>query len=490
MSFLRPTVSSLRRAVSGAPHEQDRQGGLPAAVGATPHEAQPIFRNPAASDYAHVPSRVDSGLRSRARTSSLTRRSAAVAASRSPSLREFADKCDSVIQRAHEMLERTREQELKVTKALEERKSQSPARSATPLPPAELTPKRAPMSMHGGLASPTSSPAMPKAPHTTPLTLASAATSTPTPTSPSLPSLPAPPPTPAGLPRSPLLTQPGTSTSPSSPAGHSSPFSLLQRIRQSWQRGSGQAKETSVPSPTPSNPDGALYAGMARVSPRKSVRFASPDKLETVTPTKVIALSSDDEDEEETDEETSEEEEEGLPPAKKTRAESSGDSVTPHRGSFAMPPAPPPSAVKLNGRSSSSSSGSSESEPPASSPPSRCTVSPPPLHRQRTPSPSATHSTPPRQRSVSSDGRSSSGRSSTSSSRPPMSHDEVKEYVIQHTIRRSLSRISRADMEDYLREEGVALPAEGHWLKRHLLAHIRALIKQEGAQHGHQRWKS
>ncbi|KAG5496515.1 hypothetical protein JIQ42_03342 [Leishmania sp. Namibia] len=472
MSFLRPTVSSLRRAVSGAPEERDRHGGPPTTVGVTPHAAQPIFRDVVPSDYSHVSSRVDSGLRSRVRTSSRTRRTAAAAVSRSPSLREFADKCDSVIQRAQEMLERTREQELKVAKALEERKSKSPARRATPPPPTESTPQRTPTSMHGGLASLTSSPAMPNAPYTTPVVLTKAASSTPTPTSPSLPSLPAPPPTPAGFPRSPLPTQPGTNTSPSGPVGRSSPASLLQRIRQSWRRGPGQAGETYTLSPTPSAPDGVLCAGITRVSPRKSVRFASPDKLETVTPTKVVALSSDEEGDDEEDEETSEDEEEQdwLPPSKKTRAESSSDSHTPHRDSVAVPPAPPPSAIKPGSRSRSGSSDSVSSS--ASSPPSRGTVSPSPSHQQR---------------SVSNRGRRSSGRSSTSSSRPPMDHGEVKEYVAHHTIRRSLSRISRADMEDYLREEGVALPADGHWLKRQLLAHIRALIKQDMARHRHQR---
>ncbi|KAG5473041.1 hypothetical protein CUR178_02957 [Leishmania enriettii] len=471
MSFLRPTVSSLRRAVSGAPEERDRHGGPPTTVGVTPHAAQPIFRDVVTSDYSHVSSRVDSGLRSRVRTSSLTRRTAAAAVSRSPSLREFADKCDSVIQRAQEMLERTREQDLKVATALEERKSKSPARQATPPPPIESTPQRTPTSMHVGLASLTSSPAMPNAPYTTPVALTKAASSTPSPTSPSLPSLPAPPPTPAGLPRSPLPTQPGTGTIPSGPVSRSSPASLLQRIRQSWQRGPGQAGETYTPSPTPSAPDGVLCAGMIRVSPRKSVRFANPDKLETVTPTKVVALSSDEGDDEE-DEERSEDEEEQdwLPPSKKTRAELSSDGHTPHRDSVAVPPAPPPSAIKPGSRSSSRGSGSVSSS--ASSTPSRSTVCPSPSHPQR---------------SVSNRVRSSSERSSTSSSRLPMDHGEVKEYVAHHTIRRSLSRISRADMEDYLREEGVALPADGHWLKRQLLAHIRALVKQDMARHHHQR---
>ncbi|CAC9512047.1 conserved hypothetical protein [Leishmania infantum JPCM5] len=487
MSFLRPTMSSLRRAVNGGKDEQHLHGGPSATAGvAQPLPAQPIFHNAATGDYSHVSSRVDTGLRSRVRTSSLTRRPAVIAMSRSPSLREFSDKCDSVIQRAQEMLERTREQELKVTKALEERKSQSPARQATPPPQREMTPQRTPANMPAGLASPSSSPATLNAPYTTPV-IPPRASSTLTTTSPSLPLLPAPPPTPAGLPHSPPPTQPATDKSPSDPVGRFSPPSLFQRLRQSWQRGSGLAWEAHATSPTPSSPDGALSVGIARMSPRKSVRFASPDKLETVTPTKVVALSSDDDDddEDEEDEETSEDEEEEeqeqLPPTKKTRAESSGCRHTPHRDSVVVPPAPPPSAVKSGSRSRSGSSTSLPSS--RSPPPSRGTASPPSSHREGTRSPSSTHTTSPRQCSgISGDG-SRSGRSSTSSSRPPMDHDEVKEYVIHHTIRRSLSRISRANMEDYLREEGVALPAEGHWLKRQLLAHIRALIKQELAPH-------
>lgn len=489
MSFLRPTMSSLRRAVNGGKDEQHLHGGPSVTAGvAQPLAAQPIFHSAATADYSHVSSRVDTGLRTRVRTSSLTRRPAATAVSRSPSLREFSDKCDSVIQRAQEMLERTREQELKVTKALEERKSQSPGRQATPPPQREMTPQRTPANMQAGLASPSSSPAMPNAPYTTPVA-PPRASSTLTTTSPSLPPLPAPPPTPAGLPRSPPPTQPAIDKSPSDPVGRFSPPSLFQRLRQSWQRGSGLAWEAHGTSPTPSSPDGALCVGITRVSPRKSVRFASPDKLETVTPTKVVALSSDDDDDEdeeaseEASEETSEDEEEQeqLPPTKKTRAESSGCSHTPDRASVVVPPAPPPSAVKS---ASCNRSGSSNALPSSMSPPpSRDTASPPSSHREGTRSPSSTRTASPRQSSGSTGDGSRSGRSSTSSSRQPMEHDEVKGYVMQHTIRRSLSRISRANMEEYLREEGVALPAEGHWLKRQLLAHIRALIKQELAPH-------
>ncbi|CAJ1030308.1 hypothetical protein, conserved [Leishmania lindenbergi] len=479
MSFLRPTVSSLRRAVSGAQDEQHCHRGPSAAAGvAQPLSAQPIFHNTATSDYSHVSSRVNTGLRSRVRTSSLTRCPAAAAASRSPSLREFADKCDSVIQRAQAMLERTHEQELKVTKALEERKSQSPARQVTPLLQTESTPQRTPANTQGGLAFSTSSPAMLNASHTTPVAPSSAVSSTAITTSPSLPLLPAPPPTPAGLPRSPPPTQWDADTSLRDPTSHSSP-SLLQRLRRSWQRGSSQAGETHATSPMPSTPDVALFTGAARVSPRKSVRFASPEKLETVTPTKVVELWSDGDDDE--DEETSEddEEQERLPPTKKMRSESSSSSHTPHRDSVAVLPAPPPSAVKSDSCSRNASSNSLlPSETPS---PSRSTASPPSPHRERTRSLSATRTTSPQERSG------SSGRSSTSSTRPLMDHDEVKEYIIHHTIRSSLSCISRANMEDYLREEGVALPAEGHCLKRHLLARIRVLIKQGTTPHSHQK---
>ncbi|GET90635.1 hypothetical protein, conserved [Leishmania tarentolae] len=478
MSFLRPTVSSRRRAVNGGKDEQHLHGGAFSTAGAAQSLAsQSISHNAGTADYSHVSSRVDTGLRSRVRTSSLTRRPASTAVSRSPSLREFSDKCDSVIQRAQEVLERTREQELKVAKALEERQSKSPARQATPPPQRELTPQRMLATVQAGLASHTSSPAMLNALYTTPVPLPRGS-STLTTTSPSLPPLPAPPPTPAGFSHSPPPTQPDTDKSLSDTVGRLSPPSIFQRLRQSWQRGSGQTWEAHATSPMPSSPDGALHAGTARVSPRKSVRFASPDKLETVTPTKVVVLWSDDDEE---DEETSEDEEEEEPlPTKKMRAESSGCSRTPHRGSVVVPPAPPPSAVKSGIRSRSESSNSLPSS--RSPPPSHSTASPPPSYREGTRSPSSTRATSPRHRSGSSD-RGRSGRSSTSSSRPPMDHDEVKEYVMHHTIRRSLSRISRANMEDYLRVEGVALPKEGHLLKRHLLAHIRALIKQEMAPH-------
>ncbi|KAG5498561.1 hypothetical protein JKF63_02847 [Porcisia hertigi] len=482
MSFLRPTASSLRRAVSGVQEEQHRRGGPSAAADIAPAlGTESILHKVAPSDYSHVQSRVDTGLRSRLRTSSLTRRPTASTVPCSPSLREFADKCDSVIQRAHEVLERTREQELKVTKALEERQSQSPARHGTPPPQRESAPQQTPAKQQHCLVSPWSSPAMPNAPPSTPLAPTSAAPSTYVTTSPPLRPPPASPPTLVGLVRSPLPTQPDTDEGRSDLISHSSSLSLLDRLRRSWQRASGEAGEAPATSPTPSAVGEALCASAARVSPRKSVRFASPDKLETVTPTKVVALWSDsDEDGDEGDEEeTSEDEEEQdwLPPSKKTHVESNGSSQTPLNDSVVLPPAPPPSAVKTGSRSCSGTSDSSRTAGSLSS--SHSSASPPPSPKQLTRSPSLTRTSWSPQRGGIGGGSRSASRSSTSSSRPPMDHDEVKEYVTHHTIRRSLSRISRADMEDYLREEGIALPAEGHWLKRYLLAQIRSLIKQE-----------
>ncbi|KAK7200650.1 hypothetical protein NESM_000121300 [Novymonas esmeraldas] len=487
MSFLRPTASSLRRAVGGAgaaaatvPVERGESSAT--AVAAPPLVSQPVVRGAEAADSSHVPRRVDGGLRSRVGASSLARRngSAPGVVSTSPSstlLREFAERCDTTIQRAHEVLERTREQELKVTRALEERHSQSPSRTPTPPPPPSESTSHRQLSPAGLSAV---SPAVPRAPPPTPArsrgaTAAAAAIHSPV-LSP--PPLPAPPPTPAAHLRSPPPTQPGSTVSPAGAGDRPSPPSLLRRLRQSWRHGLSQPDESYTPSPTPSAPDGTLMSG-ARVSPRKSVRFASPDKLETVTPTKVVAFSSDEEeevedDEEEEDEEEDEEEEELLPLTKAPRVESCRSaSDTPNRPSVVVPPAPPPSAVRSTAR------GTARSPSYGSLSPSRSAASPPSSPGRPTRSPSAGSAAQHRlRRSASGSGSRSRSRSSASSSRPPMEHDEVTAYVQQHTIRRALARLSRTNMEDYLHEEGVPLPLEGHLLKRQLLALIRARVKE------------
>ncbi|KPA83028.1 hypothetical protein ABB37_02756 [Leptomonas pyrrhocoris] len=216
-----------------------------------------------------------------------------------------------------------------------------------------------------------------------------------------------------------------------------------------------------------------------QASPRKSVRFVSPDKLENVTPTKVVifadAESSCSEEEVEESEEEEEEEEEAArtsvhrPPSKKARVETS-QSTTPKRDSVVLPPAPPPSAVKSpSGKHGDCSPGSRSS---STSPPSPSGAS------QRTHSPDSSPRVSHGSR-TSASSRSSSAESPQSARTYTMHHDELKAYVMQHTIRQSLACLTKREMKVFLKEEGSSLATQHHVLKKHLLTEIRALIRKQ-----------
>ncbi|KPI88734.1 hypothetical protein ABL78_2194 [Leptomonas seymouri] len=523
MSFLRPTESSLRRAQT-IPEERPRQtvsvSPSTCTTGAArPPHNHPVVHDAPVPDYSHVPSRVDSGLHSRVQTSSLMRRRGKDGvqtdpSAHSPSLREFTTKCDHVVQRAQTLLDRTREQELQVAKALEERLSQSPARRAdTPSPPLSQgdgsAPQQTPTRWFGGFSSSSKvSPTVPAAPYTTPVNTAHAAEegfvggtpapaqrpSSPSPSrlglgewlglrapSPSLPALPAPPPTPAAPSRGFSAAGPATAvaTSPTTTTGSakktnelgspSSP-SLLQRIRRTLQR----MPEGSVDaSPVPLSPDVVAQsieaiqnasnyknsnAGrLVPASPRKSVKFVSPDKLESVTPTKMVVFPESDSS---CSEEEEEEEEEAArasvrqPPPKKTRVEKSR-SATPKRDSVGVPPAPPPSAVKSPAKKHGDVAHDDDDDCSTSSRRSSLSLSP------------------------RASGNRSESRGTGSSRAYMMHHDELKAYVMQHTVRQSLTCLSKSEMKRFLKEEGSPLATQHHVLKKQLLAEIRALLRKQ-----------
>lgn len=608
MSFLRPTESSLRRVqttleAQHRPTAATTPSPTPSAIAgaAQPLPVRPAVRDSAMPDYAGVPSRTDSGLQSRVQTSALSRRRTRSATPKedpdgySPSLRAFTNKCDSVIQRAQELLDRTQAQERLVAKALEERLSQSPSRrGGTPSPPlsqggdtAVISPplsqpprQQTPPRWFGGFTSSSSpaplaqTPGLPPAPHTTPVAQPRADGVTPRaeeeglawqpstpPPSPSRHGLgewlglrasspsqqllpPAPPPTPiepqrggtatSAAPPSALTgahcTLSGTGgmggaaatgkseTSGSSSSPSSTPLSFLQYVRQSLQRtplagveasptappnDGFQSSHTSLPTHfINASPTGR---GTQHASPRKSVKFVSPDKLESVTPTKVVVFPDSDTSTSEGDEEdemaeaevsssssssTDEENEAAAqaetPPCKKSRAE------TPKRGSSLRPPAPPSSAVKSptqqqqQGRRSSAHAEERAPSPPSPSSASQRTRSPTPTSATAlaVSPPSRTSPPPPRGSRASQTTRSVSRSPSTAEDeaadgRSAMHHDELKAYVMQHTIRQSLAYLSKTEMKRFLKEEGSPVAQQRHVLKKKLLTEIRALIKRQ-----------
>ncbi|KAL7708496.1 hypothetical protein N2W54_000871 [Lotmaria passim] len=546
MSFLKPTESSLRRAQTTL-EEQQRQttsaNPTPPIAGAAQllHTRNVLYDN-SLPDYTQVPSRVDSGLRSRVQASLARRRDTSTTqadpSAPAPSLRAFNSECDSVIQRAQEMLDRTRQQELLVVKALEKRLSQSPARRAsTPSPPLsqsdsthpastttateaaaqqqqQQTNTHTPTRCEGGLSSfSNASPALPAAPPSTPMALTRATEEAQPPTSASSPrcglvgwlarrvsSSPSPPPSaPPPTPVEPRRTSAAADFNMSTVAtatmvgsakvsdvtDSSSSPSLLQRIRRSLQSTPCETMEGT--SPAPLAPDvvarsreallllhSSRYTGNPThaASPRKSVTFVSPDRLESVTPTKVVVFpdsnswcDSDEEEEEEEDVESEEESEEAArtsvrrPRLKRPRQEQS-QSATPRRTSTALPPAPPPSAVRSPARQRRTAGlRRAGSRSPAATPPSPSNAS------SRTQSPA----TP----------RSTSTESRSGSRTHAMRHEELKAYVMQHTIRQSLANLSKKEMKLFLKEEGSALAREDHVLKKRLLAEIRTLIRNQ-----------
>jgi hypothetical protein len=306
--------------------------------------------------------------------------------------------------------------------------------------------------------------------------------------SPSLPPLPAPPPTPVEPQRCcPVANSTNAAAAPGAASratltgtrptaeGSSSPSSpsFLQRIRQSLQRTPSASVEAS-PAPRPNTTSAApsveaLQNGScqdapllhpAPASPRKSVKFVSPDKLESVTPTKAVAFTDSDSASEEEEEEEREGEVEAArtsadqPPRKRSRAD------TPKRDSVVLPPAPPPSAVK--------SPAKKERESVDRQPSARSRTSSPKSHRSSTGS---------RSRSPSSSSSTASRRSFSRAY--SMHHDEVKAYVMQHTIRQSLATLNKKEMKLFLKEEGSPLATERHVLKKRLLAEVRTLIKKQ-----------
>lgn len=209
MSFLKPTVSSSSRSK--------------ATLAERPNAAS------------------NKGFATRIHNALFVRSPRAASATRSPSLTDFTTRCDSVIQRAQQLLERTKDQEQQVARALEQRLLQSPARRA--------------------YSQGNATPVQPAAPPTTPLPLNEAPSSGWFPWS--------------SPPRTPLAV------TPSSPTPSTSP-SLFQRVRQSLHRFSGQ-----LPPPTPLPPLPVAVEATPPASHRKSVAFVSPDKLEHITPTKM-----------------------------------------------------------------------------------------------------------------------------------------------------------------------------------------------------------
>ncbi|CCW61745.1 unnamed protein product [Phytomonas sp. EM1] len=432
---------------------------------------RPLFRgsgasvSPPATRQAHsnAVSDADAGLHSRVQGTA-----GKTVETTSQLVKDITSRCDTVLERAQNLLTRAKEQEELVNRVLEEHKP----RPHIPITQSEeRTPLQSP-SEATQLTATGDGDVLPNAPSSPPAaqkpngwfnwvsTARRGSRST---------SVPCPPPTPAAVEGPDGPASPPSETPPSP--------SLLRRVCRSIQRLSqhlvspapASTRQTSPGIDEPAGP-GADEDGKASTAHRKSVLFLGPDKLESVTPTKRHRGSS------------------SSSPSEKSEsvaAEPESALSTP------QPPAPRQSAVK---RSRSprvpSTSPSTKSNSKAGAKRSR-TNSVPAEQKQKKESSNkrASPSQPPSQKEhltvpdpdkPLAESSLASTRSSTSSqgSNPKwQQHLEMVTFIQTNSIKKCLLNFTKADLLKFLHSEGVAHVSE-ELNKKQLLDEARALVNK------------
>lgn len=250
-----------------------------------------------------------------------------------------------------------------------------------------------------------------------------------------------------------VSTSTSTATSAACPSSGSS---VTRRIRQlydtlrqltpcragssSGRRGDGAGAAMDSPAPSQLTPAEEAHSGTpgtAHHSVRKSVQFASADKLESVTPTKIPSSSSS-----------------SSSVALFTDAEKASANVTPAEASTA---AQEESVSQTTSASRRRQRRAGAAVTAAAPPPS-----PTPTEKQQ------------KKKPVSKAAKKEAGQSASGKPTSSAEHQEMLRLVRSLSVRKSLERFSRSELQRFLHAEGVLCHSPAR-TKRALLSEVRAL---------------